>query len=725
MPKITEILKSRDRSALRNTESIRSLRGEDDSPKNFGRDIVARSGTGSDKTAEVYLYDVIGWPFIEAVDVVTAIPDGVENINLHINSPGGDVFEGLSIYNWLREHSARVSVQVDGLAASVASVIAMAGSNVSMPKSSFMMIHDPWTIMLGNAEDLRKEADLLEQIESVLAEIYAAKSGQEVTQVRQWMHDESWFTGQEARERGFADAVIDGAAAANTFNLSAFGQDLKNTNNNTEDFTMNEELRKLLEAQGLDSTATDEQAQKFMQDLLAAGKLDPVDHKEIQDAAVKAERHRAKEIRKACKTGNLSDEFTDSLIDEGLPLDAAREKIFAEMEKKNPPMGPGRIESGETEMQKFKGAAVDGLLMRAGEKLDKPAPGAEQLRGHELTSLVRESLARSGVNVSALTSRVAIADYIFRSRQGSMTTSDFPEVFRDAADKVLQRRYREAPGTWRAWCNLTTTSDFKNKYVVALSEGPDLKKVGEADEYTYGTFLEKGESYAPNKYGRIIKLTWEMLVNDDLGAFVREAAFIGNAAARLESKLVYDHLLSGANNHGPTLAATNRQLFNGTDGNLLQTGRAITASNLDEARQKMRGQKSLQGNYLDIEPRFLLVSPKNEMVTDVLLTSAGHVGDVTGDDASHSGVTNPMRGRFQSIVEPRLLDVFSSGLGWYLIADPAQIDTLECAHLSGFAGPDITEREGFETDSIEWKIRHVFGVGAIEHRSMVLNDGTA
>ena len=482
---------------------------------------------------------------------------------------------------------------------------------------------------------------------------------------------------------------------------------------------MNEELRKKLEARGLAADATDEQAIEFLKTELEKG-ADLPDAETVKSDARKAEKKRQSEIRRYVKVSGLPEAFADKLIDEDVPLDAIGTRIFDEMEKVNPPVGAGRIEVGTSEGEKFKTAATDALLMRAGQKVEKPAPGANDLRGYEMASIVRDSLSRAGVNVSSLNSRMAVADYIFRSRQGTMTTSDFSEIFRDAADKVLQRRYMEAPATWRAWCSVTSTSDFKDKHVAALSEGPELLKVREAEEYTYGKMLEKGEKYSPDKYGRIIKLTWEMLVNDDLGAFVREAAFLGNAAGRLENKVVYDLLMSGDNAHGPTLNATSRQLFNTTDDNLLQTGRAITADNLDAARQKMRGQKSLQGNYLNIEPRYLIVSPSNEMVVDVLLTSAGHV-----DDNKNAGVNNPMRGRFISIVESALLDEFNSGLGWYLMADPAQIDTFEVSFLAGYTAPTIDEREGFETDTLEWKVRHVFGAGAIDHRGMVLNDGTA
>lgn len=725
------------------TDRLKALRSDPEAPKNFGHEIAQANG----KSLDLYIYDVIGWPFIEAQDVVDAVPKDVAEINLHINSPGGSVFEGTAIYNWLSNHSADINVYVDGLAASMGSVIAMVGKTITMPKSAFYMIHDPWAFMVGSAEDLRKEADLLEKIENVMAEIYAERTGQDIEQIKNWMHQETWFTGSEAVEVGFADSVQstddsgqNGKAEQpfqGRFDLSVFDRTPQsgtkkpilgraasahgNTqNHDTEDEIMNPELRKMLEAKGLAKDATEEQAQQFMQELLKTGDLSADDHKKIQEEAVKAEKHRQKEIRKACRIAHLDSQFADDLVDQDITLEAAREKIFAKMEEINPPFGSGRFESGETEQQKFKSAAVDGLLMRVGFKVEKPAAGAEQLRGREVSQIIRESLQRSGVDVGGLHSRRAIADFVFNSRQMSMSTSDFPEIFRDAANKTLQRSYTEYPATFEPWTNRVTATDFKSMYGVSLSEAPDLDLVNEGGEYKYGSFKDAGENYRVYKYGKVVKLTMEMIINDDLRAFARYPQQMGAAARRKENELVYALLTSGTNNHGPTMSDDN-QLFKTTvHSNLVQTGRAITADNLDAARKLMRAQKGLNGARLNIEPRFLIVSPENEMVTDVLLRSAASVSD-----EKNSGVLNPMQGRFVSIVEPFLLDYFSSGKGWYLVADPSMHDTFEVAYMDGYEQPQIIEREGFTTDSIEWKVRHFFGVGAMEWRTMVLNDGSA
>lgn len=163
------------------------------------------------KTAEeatVYIMDEISWWGITADELIKEI-DGISagTIHLRMNSPGGSVFDGTAIYNALKQHSAKVIVHVDGLAASIASVIAMAGDEIVMGEGSFMMVHLPWSIMIGTAEDFRQEADLLDKVGGSIAQIYKGKSGKELDEINQLMADETWMTAEEAVEMGFADRI--------------------------------------------------------------------------------------------------------------------------------------------------------------------------------------------------------------------------------------------------------------------------------------------------------------------------------------------------------------------------------------------------------------------------------------------------------------------------------------------------------------------------------------
>ena len=131
----------------------------------------------------------------------------VKNLNIYINSGGGDVFAGQAIHSMLKRHNATKTVYVDGLAASIASVIAMAGDKVIMPKNAMMMIHNAWTMAVGNAGDFRKLADDMDKIDETIVATYQTKTGKEAEQIAEWMGAETWMTAQEAVERGFADEI--------------------------------------------------------------------------------------------------------------------------------------------------------------------------------------------------------------------------------------------------------------------------------------------------------------------------------------------------------------------------------------------------------------------------------------------------------------------------------------------------------------------------------------
>ena len=144
----------------------------------------------------------------------------VKSINLHINSPGGSVFEGIAIYNMLKQNSARINVYIDGLAASIASVIAMSGDAIFMPSNSMMMVHNPWVMAIGNASELRKQADDLDQITKSSVQTYLAKAGDKLDEktLTQLMDDETWLTAQEAVDYGLADEVLEPNKAVASIN---------------------------------------------------------------------------------------------------------------------------------------------------------------------------------------------------------------------------------------------------------------------------------------------------------------------------------------------------------------------------------------------------------------------------------------------------------------------------------------------------------------------------
>lgn len=183
-----------------------------------------------DSPAEIRIYDSIGWWGVTAKDFAAELEKvTASEIVLRINSSGGDVFDGFAIHNLLRDHDAKVRTVIDGLAASIASIIALAGDTVEIHETAAFMIHDPWGVGIGNAEELRQLADVLDKtIAGPMANVYAKKSAKEMEEIRDLMSSETWYTGEEAVEAGFADVLIElesseeAAAAAGGRDLSGF-----------------------------------------------------------------------------------------------------------------------------------------------------------------------------------------------------------------------------------------------------------------------------------------------------------------------------------------------------------------------------------------------------------------------------------------------------------------------------------------------------------------------
>jgi ATP-dependent protease ClpP protease subunit len=180
------------------------------------------------ESADVLIYDYIGWGGVTAADFAKELQAlTVKSLTVRLNTPGGDVFDGLAIYNTLKSHGATIHVRVDGVAASIGSIIAMAGDTIAMGESSFLMVHNPWALVIGNATDMRDMADTLDKIGGSLAGIYQARAKVTKEQALAWMADESWFTADEAKAAGLADIVLGGESEAQArarFDLSGYAK---------------------------------------------------------------------------------------------------------------------------------------------------------------------------------------------------------------------------------------------------------------------------------------------------------------------------------------------------------------------------------------------------------------------------------------------------------------------------------------------------------------------
>lgn len=445
------------------------------------------------------------------------------------------------------------------------------------------------------------------------------------------------------------------------------------------------------------------------------------DPKHAAAEAVAAERKRSKEIRDAVRTAKLDDEFATRMIDEGKSIDEARAAIIEEWAKKGPTAGNGfgrSIDFGTDEGDKFREAASDAILLRADPKAKlsedatenaRRTSAAKELRGMTMLRLGEEFIVRGGGSVRGKSQReiAQIALGMQRDNGIGLAIGDLGNVLGNTINRVLRNQYSFQEPTFRPWARQTTLKDFRPKTVVQLSDMiGNLDKVAEGGEYTYGTFQDGKEVYSLAKYGKKIAYTWEAMINDDLDAFSRIPAAIAQKAIQLESNIVYNNILLA----NPVMGTDSVNLFDAGHGNLAASGTDLTVDALAAARQAMRTQKSISGDYINIYPRYLLVGPAMETKAQQILQAVIMATKVAD--------TNVFRGSMELIVEPRITDK-----SFYVISDYNQVDTVEYAYLEGEGGLFTETRMGWDVDGVEIKARLVFGAKAIDWRGLYKNPG--
>lgn len=443
----------------------------------------------------------------------------------------------------------------------------------------------------------------------------------------------------------------------------------------------------------------------------AEGEEEEEEEEERSAGAVETERKRVLDIRKAGRAFALDDVFVDRHIERGSSIDQVRSAAQAILAKRSTAtrQRPYIQTGGQDEVETRRALVANAIehRVRPSVKLDQ---GARQFRGMSMLELAKDVLTAEGVSTRGL-ARMEVASIALGCTRapGMLSTSDFPLILANVANKRLREIYDMQTSRWREFCRQSNASDFKPKSVVALSEAPRLEKVYEGGEYKYGKLTEDGTTYALSTYGKIIPITRQSIINDDLSAFDRMPTLFGRAASDLEADIVWALITSN-----PTMSDGVTLFHAASHGNLTTgPGTAISITSLGVARALMRKQKNIGGlEFLNIQAKFLVVPPDLETLADQ------HVTQITPALASS---VNPFIGRLTPLVEARLSA--ASTTAWYLIADPNQIDTIEYAYLEGQEGVYTEQRMGFEVDGLELKVRNDFAAKAIDWRGFYKNDG--
>ena len=680
---------------------------------------------------EIYVYDEIGFWGITAKDFARDLKqlDPKGEINLRINSPGGSVTDGIAIYNLLKNHKAKVNTFIDGLAASMASVIAMAGDKITMPENALMMIHNPWGGAMGDADELRKTADVLDKMKTALVSAYVNKTGLADTEIADLMTAETWMTGAEALEKGFATQITDEVnlqASFDTSKLNQFKNSVKEkfspVSETSSTVTINVEVAGLDEAEkrikdfqsNVNPSANAESKQKV--NAMSKDAQNPaanvVDEKAIGESAVA--KFKAKEAERKEGINSLFASWKYShpellqncLNDEDCTKEMASAKLLEALGKDQAPQKGGfnvAAHAGNGNITKDSMVAV--LKARAGVKpADSELTSDNPYRSMSLVEMARAALNDAGVGTASLGDRMSLVGAAF-----THSSSDFGTVLADVAHKTMLKGYSEAPETFDLWTQRGSLSDFKITSRVALNDMKSLEKVPEGAEFKYGTVGERGEKIALATYGKRFSITRQAIINDDLGAFTRITQLMGAAARRTVGDLVYAILVDN-----PKMS-DGKALFHADHKNLYAAGSALSVEALTKARTAMRTQKLEEGKALNITPEYLIVPAALETDAEMLMNDTVYPG-------KNNNQRNPVANMASVITEARLDD--NSPASWYLAAG-GMYDTIEVAYLDGNENPFLDQMQGWSVDGTEFKVRLDAGVSPLDFRTMSKSTGAA
>jgi len=420
------------------------------------------------------------------------------------------------------------------------------------------------------------------------------------------------------------------------------------------------------------------------------------DSEAIREAAAAMERQRCTEITALCRQFGLQ---PDEHIEAGRSVDQVRQIVLDKLEKERSAVPTATVTVDERD--KFRSAVTDGLAVRAGLSIEKPASGHDSFRGLRLLDIARECVARAGDN-----QRYTSDDELIRAAISG--TSDFPLILSNVAHKSMALAYQAAPTTFEQWTRKGTVSDFKPHTRYRLSEADELVEMSEHGEFTHSEIGEADQTVQAGTYGRSFSITRKALINDDLNALSAIPAKYGVAAKRMINRMVYDLI-----NNNVKIGNTN--LFHSNHGNLASTGGALSVETLGAGRAAMRKQKNIgKKEYLNITPAFLLVPTDLETAAQQLVASIV-------DPSKNNATPNPFANRLTVVADPHLDD--GSTAAWYLAAAPGLVDTVEVVYLHGKEMPTMESMTSFDMLGIKWRIYFDFGVKALDYRGLYKNPG--
>ena len=432
--------------------------------------------------------------------------------------------------------------------------------------------------------------------------------------------------------------------------------------------------------------------------------------------AAVADGTRAAEIVELCQRHGFADLSAD-LLRSNSTIEQARAAILDRMDARDQQRrGGGNVsvqtvaDEHDTRMRGMEEAILNRMDPRA-----QLTDNGRRFRGMSLTEMAREALQGLGVNTRGMT-RNDLATAAFRTRAaGYHTTGDFPSLLGGVGSRRLRAAYESSPSTYQLWARRAANlQDFRITNVLGVGGAPELKKLNEAGEYTYGTISEDATGYRAFSYGRAIAMTRQLFVNDDLNAFDRLLTRFGESARRLENRLVYDQIT------GNPAMQDDKALFHADHGNLLAATSTLTLENMGKLRTQMRKQKDFDGKtQLNLAPAYLIVPSELEQTAYAFTSSNYTPAKLTDVNEFRQGG----RTAVEPIVEPILDEV--STAAWFMAARSGQIDTVEFAYVDGSEGVRTETFASEDIDGVKVRATLDFAAKVIDWRGLQKANGAA
>ena len=400
--------------------------------------------------------------------------------------------------------------------------------------------------------------------------------------------------------------------------------------------------------------------------------------KEQINEAVQADRKRSLEITRRCRAANIPIGKEEELLASNRTMDQISSDIIDYYEAVN-----------LQEAQRAK-TSVTATHNHTKQILKKAIDDVTK-RKKSILTVARDILPANREYTSAELVRAA------------MTTSDFPQLLHNIANKTLQDAYQIAPQTFRPLAREVTLPNFKKHLAARMGDAPELKRKLEGGEYEQAAIGEEGETYNLATYGRIVALTREAIINDDLGGFTQAISNFGTSANIRESDLFYDAFLANQK------MSDGKAYFSAEHENLLKVAAPkLSIDNLAKARKMLTMQKTIDKRFMNLEMKYLVVSPS--MYTEAQQFLSTNLFAATVSDI------NPFIGSLQIITDPRL-DVAPTE--WYIACNNSSTNLFNIAYLDTNRGAYISEKEDFETDTTKYKCRLDCAVAPIDWRGIV------